>query len=82
MMSLLNAGQPRTLGVWTAATCETHELDDVWDGNVTLDAWSIAEAVQQGRAGALRCCSPPHGQLVRAVGTSAAAAARREGPSR
>ena len=67
-MSVLIGCQPRVLGVWTAATCETHELDDVWDGNVTLNAWSIVEAAQQGRVCASRCCSPPHGQMVKAVG--------------
>jgi len=44
--SALIAGQPRAVGVWPAATCETHEFNDVWDGNVTLNAWSIAEAAQ------------------------------------
>lgn len=36
----------RGLGVWPAATCETHELHGVWDGNVTLSAWSVAEVAQ------------------------------------
>lgn len=45
-MKALIAGQPRALGVWPAATCETHELNDVWDSNVTLNAWTIAEAAQ------------------------------------
>jgi hypothetical protein len=45
MMSVCFDRQPQalSLGVWTAATCETHESEGVWDGNVTLDAWSLAE---------------------------------------
>jgi hypothetical protein len=42
MMSVCFHRQPQalSLGVWTAATCETHESEGVWDGNVTLNAWS------------------------------------------
>lgn len=68
MMSARIARQPRALGVWTTATCETHEPGGVWDDNVTLNAWSIAEAAQQGSVCAFQCRSPPHGQMVRAVG--------------
>ncbi len=37
---------PKPWGVWTAATCKTHELHGVWDGNVTLNAWSVARIAQ------------------------------------
>lgn len=50
MMSVCFDRQPQalSLGVWTAATCETHESEGVWDDNVTLNAWSLAapEAAQ------------------------------------
>lgn len=43
-------GQPQALGGWAAATCETHERGEAWDGDVTLPAWIIVDICKGARS--------------------------------
>jgi hypothetical protein len=65
---------------WSAATCETHERGEAWDVDVTLSAWTLAEA-SKGRTSRARGVEVRHrdGEELGGLGTPAA---RRKQPRR